>query len=148
MDKPTKQRVKLITPHEAWRQRNTKITPEVLKIFEENLALGLPQMHCCSLAGISHDTFFRWLERGRLLSEAPQPEDDSQEQYLEFWIVVNQAQAMFQVTKLRGSLTSERFNPNWVRDMTMLERRDRKHWGRSQELDVRTGEIAPDEKFL
>lgn len=138
-------RVQLIPLHVQFAGRNSKCTEERRKEIEGYLAEGLPIAHTCALVGITEDTYYRWQKWGEKYLDGTGPEEH--EIYGRLSEGCKAAIAQWQLGKIRTSLNTEKYAPNWVRDMTILERRDRAHWGRQD--TIRVG-VAPtqDERFL
>lgn len=128
----------------------TKLTEEIIANACRYLAYdGLPVNHACALLYITESTWYTWERRGRNAlegrPESSRPKDEAL--YSLFYQEIKKAQATYQLNKLRTSLNLRRYAPNWARDLTILERRDRANWGRDTASGNR-GVVAPDERFL
>ncbi len=134
-----------------YRHTNSKCTLEVIQIVTENLFIGLPATHCCHLAGISVDTFYRWCDEGQKYLEAKEDEEvpNSWELSAEFYLAIHKSIALWQKKKIEQSLDCERFNMNWSRDLTLLQRRDRTNWGANNTSDTNgSTSTVSDDRFL
>lgn len=139
--KPKVERKKLLSLRQKWEYRITKMSPEMKQLFVSNILVGLPIQHCCALAGISENCFYDWMKDGEryLTSREPNP---NHEDFAEFYLAIQEARAEWQKEILLRSFQGAKFQPNWVRDMTLLERRDRVNWGRNDWAN--SGDRMPD----
>lgn len=138
-------RVKLISAHMRFTGRNSKLTMEMLKEIVQHLTDGLPVMHACNIVGITEDTWYRWQKQGELYLQTGAPEE--YEVFGIFTEEVKKAISTWQLNLVKR-LNGEQYKPTWVRDVTLLERRDRGHWGRSDAARTGGTNVAPDERFL
>lgn len=125
--------------------RPTHLTSELLEEFVGYISEGLPANKACDMVRISEQNMYNWMAWGRAFYESGGPKEHAI--YGEFFDRVKYAQAEWQLEIIRRSLSTDKYSPNWVRDMTILERRDRSNWGR----DSRSADPAsatPDEAFL
>jgi len=124
------------------------------KLIEKAIGLlleGLPIDAVCDYLTITPHTYYMWKEKGEkyLLEEntprGPEfPEDAAEARFL---IAVSKARAEHQLSLVRRSF-GDKNTPTWVRDMTILERRDRKNWGRNETIQVTDTASTPDEAYL
>lgn len=146
MAKNKRPRPKLVTLHQAWRGRNTKCTPELIERLCGYLREGLPIVHACALVGISDVTYRNWIHQGQAYLQSG---DIPQHEILgEFLLALKRAFAEWQLGILREELNGPQYRPGWAKSMTMLERRDRSHWGRDQYVSNDADRMSPDESFL
>lgn len=126
----------------------TKLTLELLEKMIVFVKEGIPFTTACSLCGISRSTHTAWMIWGRNYVEAleqNQEVEESKKNHAVYYKLIDKAFAeyLYDVIKRLNS----RFSMNWVRDITILERRDNENWGRVvnvSDMDVRD----PDESFL
>lgn len=140
-------RKQIMDVRDWYQQRQQKVTEEVVQSFEDNLRIGLPTNHCCALADISVETFMRWMKFGKEYVHGEDTSRESGPDYARFYLAVTRAQAAW-VRKKVERLDGERYDPNWVRDTTLLERRDRSNYGRQDNQSGRYGNADPDMRFL
>lgn len=145
-----KARRKVVLPTRALA-RPKKLTDKLIEECCELVLEGLPIMRVCDYLGISNATYYDWKDRGeRYLNQqysdaGPQyPEDES---YAVFVQAVVRSKAEWQLAILRRSFGSLN-KATWIRDMTMMERRDRAHWGRSETISHVAQAPLPDEAYL
>lgn len=113
----------------------------------------VPIHDACSLTGLFENTHYRWIKLGKEYIAAYEEQDTwpdkKNRHFAEYFIAINRAVAEMRQTLIGRSLAPAELIPTWIRDMTILERRDRDHWARSREplLDQKA-EFDPDESFL
>jgi transposase len=99
--------------------RKTKLTPQVQEKMVQALSVGATREHAYQYAGISHEAFYNWLEKG----EAGKP------LYVEFYEAVKNAEAQAAVGWL-ALIDSAARAGQWQAAAWKLERRYPKVWGR------------------
>ncbi len=132
-----------------WRSKLTeKMIDEAVELIEE----GLPLESTWAYMGISKHTGILWREKGEKFIIEMQtrhgPEFPEDELEARFCMAVAKARATLEYDLIK-ELRDEKAHARWVRNMTILERRYRQNWGRSE--TIRTGDIesmAPDEAYL
>lgn len=130
-----------------------KMTDALLTECVELILEGLPVNKTCDYLGIPEQTFYRWRTKGekylRDIAEGEKPDNPDHVLYGIFVQSVVRAKAEWQLGVIRRSMqTKSKHTSLWVRDMTMLERRDRANWGRSEQIQVSDAAILPDEAYL
>jgi hypothetical protein len=126
----------------------TKLTLQLLEKMIVFVKEGIPFTTSCSLCGISRSTHTAWMIWGRNYVEAleqNQEVEEDKKNHAVYYKLIDKAFAeyLYDVIKRLNS----RFSMNWVRDITILERRDNENWGRVvnvSDMDIRD----PDESFL
>ena len=107
--------------------RNSKLTPELTTLICEKLRKTLPIEKACDIVGIHKDTYYEWMARGESGEEEFTPFSDAvkkaRAEAQEFWLDV-----------LSGSAVDKTMNP--AAAFFVLERSDRKNWGRQEEKKV------------
>lgn len=160
-----RKRVKLITHDEEESLRSeedatlelyknymfrTKLDAELLSQICILLEEGLPIETACEYIGISVSTHQRWLVQGRqyvfAIEEGNDPPRPEWKLYAVYLIEVRKAIATYLREKIEN--VNGAFTPSWVRDITILERRDYKNWGRNVTVTEREETKNPDESFL
>ena len=124
-----------------------RVRPDVLRVVEQHMAEGLPVEPACLLAGITPGTYYLWelagkeyLELGPGTTYYGNRHVRRNEEHAEFYLRIERARALYQQVVIRRSINTDKYNPNWVRDMSVLERRYRKDWARYDKM------IAPEQQ--
>ena len=130
-----------------------KLSSEVIETFVELILEGLPIMKVCDYLGLSHDTYYQWKQKGeeyvRDLDNGVKPVHPTYQVYAIFNRAATRALAEWQLNIHRRSMQTDSKHSNmWIRDMTQLERRDRKNWSKSETLSVTDTTALPDEAYL
>jgi len=131
--------------------RPRKLTDKLIKECCELILEGLPIDRTCDYLGISTASYYNWKDKGeRYLnqlhdSKGPQYRED--EDCAVFVQAVVRAKATWQLEILRRSFGDQN-KATWIRDMTMMERRDRPNWGRNESLIAVTSAPLPDDSYL
>jgi len=121
------------------------LTPDLIEKFCELVKRGLPADGCCDYLCIHTSTFWRWLKRGELYNTGDeQPTTD--EIIGRFVMLYRRASAEYRLELVKRLHRTS--SPMWVRDMAVLERRDRKSFSRNDQAGGTDDEFDPDEKFL
>ena len=104
--------------------RKTKLSPDLQKRLLDAIAAGNYIHTACAAVGIGESTYFKWLERGRA-GESP---------YREFIEALTRAeqQAIVSLVKIVRSHAIG----DWRAAAFLLERRQKKDWGRHETLDA------------
>src|SRR5437773_3263998 len=104
--------------------RKTKLSPDLQKRLLDAIAAGNYIHTACAAVGIGESTYFKWLERGRA-GESP---------YREFIEALTRAeqQAIVSLVEIVRSHAIE----DWRAAAFLLERRQKKDWGRHETLDA------------
>ena len=127
-------------------QSRTKCTPKMTKRFCKLIKKGLPPDACCDYLGISTASFWTWLRRGEihLLGESEDEQRDAP--YGAFVKAFKKAFAKYRLERIEK--LHEDGNRAWYRELAILERRDRKSFGRHEQAGSATEEYEPNESFL
>jgi hypothetical protein len=105
----------------------------------------MPLNAICDLLGVPASKFWSWRKRGdNWIDGNGEPEEDSV--YGEFVLATRKAFATYQRGCIRRLHTDG--NKDWVRIMTILERRDRANWGRNDPQGGVEDDRNPDDRFL
>lgn len=128
---------------------NEKLIQECVELILE----GLPINRTCDYLGITQDSFYDWKARGekwlREIHAGQEPEYPEYELHGLFVQCVVRAKAEWQLEIQRRSMQiKSKHSSMWIRDMTLLERRDRGNWGRSEIVSVTDAAPLPDESYL
>jgi len=131
--------------------RPRKLTDKLIEECVELVLEGLPIERVCDYLSISTACYYAWKDRGeRYLNQLHEsrgveyPDDGDCAVFVQ---AVVRAKAKWQLGILRRSF-GEKNKATWIRDMTMMERRDRKHWGRSESFANVTAAPLPDDSYL
>jgi hypothetical protein len=119
------------------------LTPELIEEFCRFVQSGVPETIVAGMLEIHRSTLQLWRRRGdRYLLDEAAPEED--------WIcglfVMSVARALgkYKAVRIRHLHSS----PMWVREMTILERRDRENFGRKEPEGGDEDSFDPEDKFL
>ena len=139
-------------PRTSRNPASSKLTD---KLIDEMCVLiakdGLPIDICCDYLGITSHTYYFWKDKGEkyLLEldtkEGPEHKGDKAEAV--FVQAILKARALWQLNIRRRSFGKD-YKSTWVRDMTQLERRDRKNWGRNETIRHEEAASVPDSSYL
>ena len=132
--------------------KGLKCTEDLIYDFCFHIKRMIPATTVCDLMGIGKTTYQNWKRYGReyekQLDEGEKPNPDH-EIYFKFFDSERRAQGHWKVRVIERSLNPKELKSTWVRDMTILERRDRDNWGKKDFLEVAENEhYDPDESFL
>ena len=134
--------------------RQTKLTPEMIEKLTTFVAEGNYYQTACYAVGIDESTFYKWLEHGR-----QDYESGTESLSVELIKAIKRAEAIAEaerVTRIRqagiGGQVSRRVTrtkrdgteeteetfqlPQWLADITFLERRHPDRWGRKDRTRV------------
>ncbi len=132
--------------------RATKCTDELIEDFTFYIRRMIPISTVCELMGISKTSYQKWKNNGRKYEEAlenGEKPNNNHWQYYKFFVAERKAQGHWKKNVIERSLLPKEAKPSWVRDMTILERRDPANWRRKDTLEViENDEFNPDESFL
>lgn len=130
----------------------TLCTDELIEDFVFHLKRIIPPSTICQLLNISERAYFNWKRWGLDYEEALEtglPIDEKNYVYYKFMVEERKAQGHWKVKVISRSLLPADSDPGWIRDMTILERRDRNNWGKKDFLEVAENEdYSPQEEFL
>ncbi len=108
--------------------KKTKCTPELIDRMKENVKLGFTYSALALSLGISEDTLYSWIRKGR---------DEQQQPYVSFYAALKEAEAellaeclqQLNLSMKMGNVESAKF---------MLERRfNNMGYGKSSQVDVK-----------
>ncbi|MBA7484339.1 hypothetical protein ES707_19864 [subsurface metagenome] len=139
--------------------RSTKLTPELQKKICGIVAKGNYFSTACEISGIAVSTLYKWMERGTDKTEKNGTVTPAESPYKEFVAALKKAEGEAEaerVSRIRaagkgGAITKiirytrkdgtevEETNitrPAWEADMTHLERRSPKKWGKRDRQEV------------
>jgi transposase len=105
--------------------RPTKLNTKLTAKITQELQLGMFIETVCELNGITRETYYQWLKRGRAAGEKP---DAKERLYVDFLQAVTQASAEAEahaLSQIRKGVD------NWTSQAWFLERRFRQRWART-----------------
>ena len=114
----------------------------------------IPIKDACALMGIFDRTHFRWMRYGKDYLTAVEENweggpNEKHKRHAEYYIACKRALAQSRQKLIGRSLNPDKLISGWVRDITILERRDKESWSRSFELfEERPEDYNPDEAFV
>jgi len=119
-----------------------KLDKELIAAIVDLTLKGLPADTICDYLGIWQSTFYRWTTRGKQYIEANfTPAED--EIFGRLVVEIRRAFAGYKkriITKMHKSRM-------WPREMTILDRRDRRNFGRYEQVSSNE-DYSGDDKFL
>lgn len=122
-----------------------KLNKKLIKQFCLLLERGLPLDSCCDMLGISSYSYWKWKQEGEAyINGGGEPKE--YELSAEFLMATRQAFAAYKLARI--DKMHEAKGPGWIRELAILERRDRRNFGK-RDMDGGTVEdYDPDERFL
>ena len=111
--------------------RTTKPNARVQNTIVNRLKEGNTRHDSALSAGISHTTFYSWLERGR----------QGEEPFLDFLEAVEKAEAEAMVANV--AIIQRAAIDTWQAAAWWLERKRPDDWGRRQRMDIGTSQEQP-----
>lgn len=124
----------------------TILDRRIIKQFCKLIYRGLPADGACDYMGISPSSFWAWLRKGEKFITGGQGTAGADKIYGEFVMRFRRASARFRLRVIKRM--DKTGGPQWVRDMTILERRDRKNFGRNEPMGGGDDDFDADDKFL
>lgn len=119
---------------------NVKLAKQVCRYVK----MGLPTDACCDLLGIAPTTWYLWRAKGEKYINGD-GEPAHYRKYGMFVAMLRKAMAEYRLglnMKLHGD------EGDWVQAMTILERRDRRHFSRNEPQGGDEQEYQPDDRYL
>lgn len=129
---------------QGWK--HPKLTEQMIEQVADFMTKGVPINTICDFLGVLSGTFYAWVKQGELyLASGGTPAEAQMQGQL--------VQRMRQADALYKMGLIERVNQDgrkdWVRIMTLLERRERRSFGRQETQGHGTqGDAEPDERYL
>jgi hypothetical protein len=144
-DDPPRKRLKVLKLDIPVRiGTNSILSDKIIADFCKLIRQGLPADGVCDYLGINPATYYHWLAKGKLY-EAGDEEPKEFAVYGKFVRAFRKATAAYRLKVTRGAHRDSNY---WVRDVTILERRDRKTWGKNEPPGGSEEERDPDDSFL
>lgn len=125
------------------RRGKTVLTPTLRRQFCKLIKRGLPPDGACDLLGIPNSVFWKWLKRGDAYINGGENPPEWRV-YGSFISAFKRAYARYRLTRIDRLHKSSM----WVRELAILERRDRKSFGRNDPPGGAMDQFDPDDKFL
>ena len=102
----------------------------------------------CDYLSINATTFYSWMRKGTEYDDAA--EDERPEEFFLYSDFVRRFKRATGRYRLRMVKSLHRKAPGktWIRDLAVLERRDRKNFGRNEQPGGGDQQYEPDERFL
>lgn len=120
------------------------LSPKLIESFCDLLRRGLPADGVCDYLRITKTSFWDWRRKGERYVEdgGSQPEHAL---FGEFVVKIRQAMAEYRLDRVDAM---HRLRSQWVRELAILERRDRASFGRREPQGGTEEDFNADEKFL
>jgi hypothetical protein len=133
-------------PSDKPEGRITKPTKEIISQFTGFLREGVSLDIVCDFLGIQHRTCYEWIKKGKAYNAYPEGEP-KYAIFGEFETALRKATAEYNIKMVRKVHTAEK---GWSRDLAILERRDRRNYGK---YDMIGGsgpleQLDPDQKYI
>lgn len=129
----------------AKRGRKTLLTPERLEAIQTMLRAGAYVDDACRSVGISHTTFYNWLQRGNVQRErlnAGLEIEEDESKFLDFLEAVEEADAEGIIGHLMN-IDHAAKNGTWQASAWILERKQPRKWGRFERTEISGPEGGP-----
>lgn len=140
-------RPRLLEDVEVPRARTSSvISTALLRQFTSLIRRGLPFDSVCDFVGLDSATFWLWMKKGDRYLEGDDGDDEDLAPYGLFVRGVRKAFAEFKLQVI-DQLMKEK-PTTWMRDIAILERRDRRNWSRLEIAGGSEDGINPDDRFL
>ncbi len=118
---------------------------DFIKKFCGYLKEGMPIDSICDYMSVDGTTFYDWVRKGEGWIDGGQ-DDKATEVYGLFVQQMRKESANYRFTLVRR--LSRPANRQWRRELAILERRDRRNYGKQEQAGGTIDEYNPDEKFL
>jgi hypothetical protein len=128
------------------RQRN-KLTPKLIDQFFQMGDRGVPFDAVCDALRVSKANFHQWVRRGELFLESEGGNDPEEAIYALFVQRMKESTASYRHRIIEELHTPDQGN-DWIRLMTILERRDKRNFSRQDLAGAATDASDRDEAFL
>lgn len=121
-----------------------KLDETLIRRFCRIILKGLPLDGCCDYLGINPSTFYAWLDKGKkYLDGGNKPPENKI-----YGLFVHHIRKAFGRYRLRMNIRAHKGGRYWVRDVTILERRDRRNYSRNEPEGGTEESFDPDERFI
>jgi len=114
----------------------------LITAFCDLIVRGLAVDAVCDYLSIGNNEYYNWMRDGKNYLENDEP-DKLQAIFLTRF---KKALAMYRLDRV--SRLHDSTNRNWYKELAILERRDRKTYGRNEQPGGSDDTFDPDEKFL
>jgi hypothetical protein len=125
--------------------KSTILTRELRKRFCHLVRKGLPPDNACNFLGISNTTFWDWVNKGNKYNNGGH-EPAEYRVYGRFIRKFRKATAIYLYGHVKR--VGKKKKGEWYKHLAILERRDRKTWGRHEPDGGAPESFIPDEKFI
>lgn len=122
--------------------RPTSCTPEVVDILEDKVRQGIPVIRAVECAGISHTSFYEWMQRAES-GEQPYADFADRMRRAKSDLLAKLASTVHEVA-LYGEKEETRVRAaQWI-----LERADRQHWSKSTDVNMHVEQQRTEVKMI
>lgn len=124
---------------------NRELTEGLIIKFCELILKGVPIDASCDYLCIPASSFYTWLRRGEAAVHIENP-SENEELLIQFYLHIRKATAEYR----EGQVISLHTAPNqgWIRHLAILERRDRKSFGKNEPGGGGDDQYSGEDKFL
>ncbi len=137
------ERVRIIKTDRRMEARNTICTNKVIRDVAELVEEGHPIDAICDYLGINPAQFHTWKRKGDAYIRAGNS-PPNYHQYGRFCRAIKKGLAAYRMARVRLLHNSK----DWVREMAILERRDRRHFSRAEPAGGDETEIDTSERYV
>lgn len=124
-------------------RRRSRLDEALVDRFCRLILKGLGPDSVCDYLGINPGNFWTWIKRGESYLEGDgEPKEHAI--YAHFVLELKRAFARYKLRRVNALHTGK----TWYRELAILERRDRKTWGKQDPFGGMTEDFDPDENFL
>ena len=134
-------------PTVAPKRKYRKLDGRLVEDFARLTRRGLPIDAACDYLGVATASLYHWVKQGKayLDSEVTQRIEEHAA-CADFVMALRRATAEYRLERVDRLHRSS--GKTWIREMTILERRDRKNFGRRDPAGGDEERYDPDERFL
>lgn len=126
---------------------NNRLDQKLIDKFCKYVAEGLPMDAVCDYLGVNQGNFWHWQRNGqRYIDGNNQPPEH--QVYGVFVQMLRRATAQYRLGLVQDLHASKNVAGAWQGDMTILERRDRKSFGKREQMGGDDQQYDPDDRFL
>lgn len=129
----------LVAPHAS------KLNSTLVEQFCQLAERGVAATTICDYLGVSYGALREWLDKGEKYLAMNGEADPSHELHATLVLSLKRAGASYCIA-LTEKLNDD-LNDHWYKSVVVLERRDRKNWGKEESLGGGDDQFSSDERF-
>lgn len=124
---------------------HTKLDTRLIEQFCELAQRGVPATSVCDYLGIHYGAFREWLDKGERFLQMNGEADPTHADHASLVLSFKRASAKYCIDMVYLINSGAE---SWYRGIVVLERRDRKNWGKADQLGGEDDSLSSDDKFL